>query len=104
MTFRSVIRFRVKPGAERAFEAAFQRAGMLTRPAAIDGFIEAELVRSLEDPTDYFVIGRWRTEQAYADWQAVSRDTEDADALAAFLDAQVDPSPGKLYRSVARSG
>lgn len=104
MSYRSLIRFQVKPGMEAAFEAAFVKVGMLARPSRIDGFVDAELVRSVGEPVEYFVIGAWLTEQAYADWQAVSRDTADPEALAIMYAALVDPIPGRLFSTVARSG
>ena len=103
MTFRSIIRFRVKPGMEADFEAAFLKAGMLERPARIDGFVSAELVRSVAGPVEYYVIGEWRTEQAYVDWQTISRDGADPDAIAAMQSTLVDHAPGRLFEPLARS-
>ena len=103
MSFRSVIRFQVKPGMEAKFEENFLAAGMLERPAAISGFVYAELVRGLTSPNEYFVIGEWRTEQDYAGWQAVSHAGADPDVIAAMRETLVDPAPGKLFQPVARS-
>lgn len=103
MNYTSIIRFLVKPGMEATFEAAFAKAGMLQRPSAIKGFVKAELVRSLDDPPAYFVVGEWETEQAYADWQAVSGPGADQEALAAMRGALTDPMPGRLFRTVLQS-
>lgn len=103
MTFRSVIRFQVKPGKEAAFEAAFDQCGMLRRPKKIAGFIDAELVRSIGEPIEYFVLGAWQSEQSYADWQAVARPEADPAAIAALDDTLVERKPGRLYASVLRS-
>ena len=73
MSYTSIIRFLVKPGRESTFEAAFAETGMLQRPSAINGFVKAELVRSLDDPSAYYVVGEWETEQAYADWEALEQ-------------------------------
>ena len=103
MSFRSLIRFNVKPGKEAEFEAAFDKAGMLRRPKRIAGFIDAELVRSIGDPVEYFVVGRWESEQAYADWQTVSQAEAPPDALATLSDVLTDRMPGRLFAPVARS-
>ncbi len=100
MSFRSVIRFQVKPGMEAAFEENFLNAGMLERPSAIAGFVSAELVRGAGE---YYVIGEWRTEQAYADWQAVSHTAADPAVIAAMRATLIDPAPGRLFTPVARS-
>ena len=72
--FRSIIWFKVRPGAETAFESAFDDAGMLTRPIQIDGFGGAELLRSTTSPDEYHVVCRWSSPAAYAAWHAISND------------------------------
>jgi heme-degrading monooxygenase HmoA len=101
MSFTSIIRFHVKPGSESAFEDAFAKAGMLTRPSAITGFVKANLVRSLDDPAAYYVIGEWQTVQAYKDWQAVSGPEADPEALAAMRATLIEHAPGRLFQTVA---
>lgn len=100
MSFTSIIRFQVRPGQEAAFEAAFIKAGMLTRPTAIAGFVKAELVRSLGEPVEYYVVGEWRTEQAYKDWQAVSGPEADPEALATMRATLIGHAPGRLFQTV----
>lgn len=97
MRFRSLIRFRVKAGRGPDFEAAFERAGMLTRPRAIPGFGRAELIRSLDDPCDYAVVGEWQSEEAYRQWQSVSAAEANRDALAALGDTLEASQPGRLF-------
>ena len=104
MSFRSIIRFQVKPGMAAEFEAAFSECRMLDRPSAIDGFVMAELVRSVVEPLEYHVIGEWETEQAYADWQAVSHEQADPAAVEALHATLLHWAPGRLYVSAARSG
>ena len=104
MRVRSVIRFAVKPGREEDFEAAFEAAGMLTRPAQVEGFRGAELLRSDDAPTEYYVLGAWDSREAYARWQRVSVEGAATDSATALLDTLVDPAPGRLFRSVASSG
>ncbi|WP_374579620.1 antibiotic biosynthesis monooxygenase [Phenylobacterium sp.] len=99
---RSVIRFRVKPGREADFEAAFGQTGMLTRPRAIDGFLGAELVAA-ESGGEYLVIGAWRDAEAYRAWQAVSAADAPREAMRALLDTLADPRPGAVYRIVSTS-
>lgn len=98
---RSVIRFTVKPGREADFEAAFAACGMLTRPRAIEGFVEAELVRGLENRGEYLVIGRWADQAAYAAWQARSLEGVTAQQRQALLETLVNPRPGGAYEVVA---
>ena len=69
---RAVIRFEVIPGAELAFETAFRDAGMFERPRVIEGFVSMELIKSVEDPTEYLVISTWKQQKDYRAWQAVS--------------------------------
>ena len=40
MSFRSIIRFQVKPGEEPAFEAAFEKAGMLVFQGRLLGSLD----------------------------------------------------------------
>lgn len=103
MAYRSIIRFRVKPGMDKAFEAAFAQCGMLARPSAIDGFVMAELVRSVSEPVEYFVLGEWTTQQAYADWQAISHIGADPVAVAALNETLIEFTPGRLFQPVSRS-
>ena len=104
MSYTSIIRFQVTPAMEAEFEAAFAKAGMLKRPAAIPGFIKADLVRSLGEPVEYYVVGEWETQQAYADWQAVSGPEADQEALAAMRACLTGHAPGRLFEAVIRSG
>lgn len=102
MSYTSLITFRVAPGRNADFERAFERAGMLTRPEAVDGFRDAALHRSLDDPDTYIVIGHWDSPDAYRTWQARSGD--DTPGLRELLDALVELQPGQLFGIVARSG
>ena len=104
MSYTSIIRFQVRPGMEAAFEAAFAKAGMLKRPARIDGFVKADLVRSVGEPVEYYVVGEWRSERAYADWQAVSGPEADQEALAEMRACLAGHAPGRLFETVIRSG
>jgi len=56
-TLRSVAWFKVKTGQHANCEAAFSACGMLERPKQIEGFLGAELLRSLTNPDEYFVLG-----------------------------------------------
>lgn len=103
MSFRSIIRFQVKPGMGAAFEAAFAQCRMLDRPSAIEGFVMAELVRCVSEPFEYHVIGEWATEQAYADWQAISHEEADPAAVEALNGTLAHWAPGRLFAPVARS-
>jgi heme-degrading monooxygenase HmoA len=104
MSYTSVIRFRVKPGFEATFEDAFAKAGMLTRPKAIAGFVRAELVRSVGEPVEYYVIGEWQTQQSYTEWQAVSGPGADPAVLAAMRETLVDHAPRRLFEVVVGWG
>ena len=50
---------RIKPGQEEAFEAAFPSA--IPHVAASDGFQSLEIRRSVEHPSTYHLLIRWRT-------------------------------------------
>jgi heme-degrading monooxygenase HmoA len=100
---RSVIRFEVKPGREADFEAAFAASGMLTRPSAVDGFMEAELLRAVDRPSEYVVIGSWASVSAYRDWQAISAAGAPREALARLVDTLIDPRPGLVFAVAASS-
>jgi heme-degrading monooxygenase HmoA len=58
MTYVSIARFDVKPGAREAFLAAFDATGMLGRPKAIPGFRWARLAESIEG-SEFVVVGEW---------------------------------------------
>lgn len=99
MTYTSLITFRVAPGRSADFEAAFHRTGMLTRPRAVNGFLDAHLHRSLDDPDTYIVVGHWDTIDAYRDWQ--QRSAEHVPGLTELVDTLVDLQPGQLYQPTA---
>ena len=101
--FRSIIWFRVRPGAEETFEKAFDDAGMLTRPAQIDGFRGAELVRSTTERGEYYVVGTWSSPAAYAAWHAVANDGAPPDALATLIDTIAEHRPGQLFTPISTS-
>ena len=98
--FRSIMWFKVRPGAETAFESAFNDAGMLTRPIQIDGFGGAELLRSTTAPGEYYVVGTWSSPAAYAAWRAISNDGAPPEALARLVDAIAEHRPGQLSSQV----
>lgn len=103
MPVRSILRFDVQAGREADFENAFEASGMLTRPKAVAGFLGAELLRSDDSPTEYYVIGRWASAEAYAQWQQVSLEAPDARSTASLFDTLVDPRPGRLFSAVSTS-
>jgi len=103
MPFTSLIQFKVKPGEQTAFEAAFVKTGMLTRPKSVAGFLGAELIQSNTSTLEYCVVGKWETEQSYTDWQAIATATTDVDALSDLIGTLVDPAPGQLFRTVHSS-
>lgn len=100
--YKSIITFDVRSGMEAEFEAAFHAAGMLTRPTAIPGFQGAELVRAIDDPARYAVLGQWETRESYAQWQAVAQSGAPRDALQKLAACLLNPQPGRLYKAVTR--
>lgn len=102
MTFTSLISFQVAPGRCDEFEAAFEATGMLSRPHAVAGYLGAELMRALDDPERYIVIGRWATADAYREWQV--RSTSEAPAIATLLATLLDARPGQLFHKVDATG
>lgn len=101
--YKSIITFDVRPGMESEFEEAFHASGMLTRPKAIPGFHGAELVRALDDPARYAVVGQWETRESYAQWQAVAQSGAPLDALRKLGASLLNPKPGSLYKAVTSS-
>jgi heme-degrading monooxygenase HmoA len=102
--FRSIVWFKVRPGAETAFESAFDDAGMLSRPTHIDGFGGAELLRSTTSPDEYYVVGTWSSPAAYAAWHAISNDGAPPEAMARLIDAIAEHRPGQLFSAVNATG
>ncbi|MDI1366240.1 MAG: antibiotic biosynthesis monooxygenase [bacterium] len=100
---RSVIAFQVHPGREAEFEAAFEAARMLSRPNQVDGFTGAELIRCLDEPTHYMVLGGWSSEAAYREWQGRSIQDAPVEALQRLFATLTDPSPGRIFSVVASS-
>ena len=100
---RAVIRFQIQPGAEDAFEAAFKDAGMFERPQLIEGFVSMELIKSVEDSTEYLVISTWEQQKAYEAWQAISSVEAPREALKRLGDTLISPKPGKCYLVVGNS-
>jgi len=57
-----VWQFRCRDGQTREFEAAYGPAGAWTQLfRRASGFLGTELVRSLEEPSDYLTLDRWDT-------------------------------------------
>jgi heme-degrading monooxygenase HmoA len=102
-TVRSILRFQIHPGREADFEAAFDAAGMLTRPRAVEGFVDAELSRSLAMPNEYLVVARWASADANSAWPPVSLAEAPPAALAALLATLVDPRPGETFEVLRTS-
>lgn len=96
MSYISVIHFRTQPGRGADFEDAFAEATLLERPRQVPGFESLVLTHSLTSPDEYFVIGHWATEAAYAQWQQESMSGLDTSVAARFLETLVDPLPGQL--------
>lgn len=101
MGYTSLITFRVSPGRNADFEAAFERTGMLTRPRSMIGFLHAELHRSLDEPDTYIVIGQWATSDSYREWQA--RSLNETPGLSDLIDTLHDAQPGRLFHAIASS-
>lgn len=98
--YTSLVWFRVNPGMNAEFESAFLDAGMLTRPAAIDGYNGAHLHHSLMNPDEYFVIGSWTSEKAYADWQEIASSGAPVDAMKRLGRCLAEHRPNTLMRRV----
>lgn len=100
-TYTSIIEFRVHPGREDDFIAAFADCGMLERPRALPDFVSGELLRQADDPACFVVIATWRTPAAYADWGRLSREGVDARSLGALAACLVDMKPGRLFAAAS---
>ena len=100
---RSLIKLKILEGRNADFEAAFVKAGMLSRPKALDPAFEGELLRTVDDPSTYYVVAQWSSADAYAKWQATSADGADEAAMAVLAKLLVDPIPGKILDVVATS-
>jgi heme-degrading monooxygenase HmoA len=55
----------VKPGQDRAFEAAFAEAQRII--SASPGYVSHELQRCIEKPNRYLLLVRWRTLQHHTE-------------------------------------
>jgi heme-degrading monooxygenase HmoA len=99
----SLIRFKVRPGQEAAFEKAFAETGMLSRPKAVAGFLGADLVRDEGAPGTYLVLGRWESADAYAEWQGMSAAGAPTEALRALGRTLIEPQPGRALPVVSSS-
>lgn len=93
---RSIAWFKVRPACHLEFEAAFHAAGMLERPKQIEGFLGAELHRSLTAPDEYFVLGEWTTAASYDAWQNVASTGADAAAIERLTAVLADNRRGQL--------
>ena len=98
--FTSLVWFKITPGTNAEFEAAFTEAGMLTRPSAIDGYLGAHLHRSLMHADEYYVLGRWTSEESYAAWQAVASKDAPVDAIRRMSAVIVEHRPNVLMERV----
>lgn len=98
--FRSIIEFKVKPGREDDFVSAFLEAGMLARPAEIDGFVSAELLRATQGGADFVVVASWSKRDAYAAWRAVSQSGAPQEALRRLGGCIDSAREGRLFEVV----
>lgn len=98
---RSIVWFKVHPGMNDEFVAAFLAAGMLERPRAVGGYRGAALHRSLMCDDEYFVLGEWDSEESYAQWQAIASAGAPRDALRRMRACLADHRPNTLVRPVA---
>lgn len=96
--YTSLIAFSTHPGREADFIAAFAECGMLSRPEAIQGFVSAQLLQQSDDPTEFAVVGLWRSPEAYAAWQKVSQSGAPQVALLALASSVARTGPGRLFR------
>lgn len=69
MPFRSLIEFKVQPGAQSAFAAAYLDNGFLRRAQSAPGFVNGEFLQPDADGTSFWATVLWRTQADYAAWQ-----------------------------------
>lgn len=76
--------FRVRPGSEPAFEAAFGASGAWTKlMRSADGYLGSDLIRGDADPSRYLTVDRWRSPRAFEHFR--TQRTEEYEALDAEL-------------------
>lgn len=65
---RSVLRFFIRPGGRAELVQAFGRLRILEAASGHDGFINAELQISHDDPDEVLVTATWSSADAYQQW------------------------------------
>ena len=97
MTFRSIVTFKVKPGYEADFEAAYTEGEFLERAAIIPGFQGGEFLRLAGGGSLYAAIALWDCEASYRDWQAAYGEALPQDKVAAMMETLEPLEPGKVF-------
>jgi len=62
MAIGLTLRFEIKPGTNRDFEAGFQKAAAVVK-AQDEGCEMYDLFRSIDSPTSYVMVERWTTQE-----------------------------------------
>ena len=68
-TYTSIAWFQAKEGRNKEFIDAFHAAGMVSRSTALEGCRDITVFESVDGTNQYFVVGHWDSEEAYALWQ-----------------------------------
>lgn len=69
MPIRSLIEFKVHPGAETAFETTYLEHGFLDRARTMPGFLSGEFLRSRNGPS-FWATALWASQADYEAWQS----------------------------------
>ena len=98
MSVVSVLRIRVRTGAEEGFARAFKELAVFERARRSGGFRGGRLLRPLEDGEPYLVLAEWEDAASYERWL----DDPVREELKAKIEqvAAEDVPRGELYEEV----
>lgn len=90
MPVRSLIEFKVQPGAEEAFQAAYLQYGFLDRARIRPGFLSGEFLRKEGSTSTFWATALWQNAAVYKAWQNAYLDVfspEEIQSLGQYLDS-----------------
>lgn len=67
MAIRVMVFAKIKPGEEKAFEAAY--AEVTRKVKGTEGHLRDELLRNTKEPSSYILLSEWESKERFLAWE-----------------------------------
>ena len=67
MAIRVMVFAKIKPGEEKAFEAAY--AEVTRKVKGTEGHLRDELLRNTKEPSSYILLSEWESKEKFLAWE-----------------------------------